>query len=33
MSEEIFIKYLGEQGISIFNFEDDAELLEDIQNA
>lgn len=33
MSEEKFIKHLGEQGISIFNFEDEEELLEDIQNA
>lgn len=33
MSEERFIKYLGEYGISIFNFEDEKELLEDIQNA
>ena len=33
MSEEKFIKYLGEQGISIFNFENEEELLEDIKNA
>ncbi len=33
MSEENFIKYLSEQGISIFSFEDDDEILEDIKNA
>lgn len=33
MSEESFIKYLGQQGITIFNFESESELLEDIGNA
>lgn len=33
MSEESFIKYLSNQGISIFNFEEEDEILEDITNA
>lgn len=33
MNEEEFIKYLGENKISIFNFEDEDELLGDIKNA
>lgn len=33
MSEENFIKYLSKQGVSIFSFEDDDEILEDIKNA
>jgi predicted HTH domain antitoxin len=33
MSEEDFIKYLGNQKISIFNFEDLEELKKDIKNA
>lgn len=33
MSEEDFIELLSSYNISIFNFEDDNELLEDIKNA
>ncbi|BDU50053.1 UPF0175 family protein [Haliovirga abyssi] len=33
MSEEEFIKYLGGKKISIFQFENEEELLEDIKNA
>lgn len=33
MTKEEFIKYLGSKGISIFNFEYDEEILEDIKNA
>ncbi|AZT91083.1 UPF0175 family protein [Caldicellulosiruptor changbaiensis] len=33
LSEEEFIKYLAEQGISIFNFDHPNEIIEDVQNA
>lgn len=33
MSEESFIKYLSKEGVSIFNYESENELLEDIKNA
>jgi len=33
MTEEEFIKYLGEQKISIFSFDSDEELMQDIKNA
>jgi len=33
MTEEGFIKYLSAQKISIFNFESESDLLEDIKNA
>ena len=33
MDKESFIKYLGEQGISIFHFDDEEEFLEEMRNA
>lgn len=33
MTEEDFIKYLGENDISIFQFEDKEEFLEELENA
>ncbi|MCI9169090.1 MAG: UPF0175 family protein [Dorea sp.] len=33
MTEEEFIKYLGENHISIFRFEDEDEFLEELENA
>ncbi|NLK97560.1 UPF0175 family protein [Defluviitalea saccharophila] len=33
MNKENFIEYLSEQGVTIFRFEKENELLEDIQNA
>ena len=33
MSEEDFIKFLGENRVSIFDFEDEDEFLEEINNA
>lgn len=33
MSEEAFINYLSSQQISIFNFESEEEILEDMKNA
>ena len=33
MTEEGFIKYLSAQKISIFNFESESDLLEDVENA
>ena len=33
MSKSDFIKFLGENGISIFHFDNEEELLEDINNA
>ena len=33
LTEEEYIMFLGEYGISIFNFDDDTELLRDIANA
>lgn len=33
MTEEDFIKYLGTNGISIFSFDDEAEFLEELDNA
>lgn len=33
MTEEEFIKYLGENHISIFQFEDEDEFLEELENA
>jgi Uncharacterised protein family (UPF0175). len=33
MSEELFINYLSEQSVSIFKFENDEDILEDIDNA
>ena len=33
MPEEDFIKYLGSNGISIFNFDDEEEFLEEMNNA
>lgn len=33
MSEKEFIKYLGEKKISIFQFEDEEEFLEEVKNA
>ena len=33
MTEEDFIKYLGENNISIFQFEDEKEFLEELGNA
>ncbi len=31
--EEDFIKYLGNNGISIFSFDDEAEFMEELDNA
>ena len=33
MTEEDFIKYLGENHVSIFHFDDEAEFLEEMENA
>ncbi|MBQ9198708.1 MAG: UPF0175 family protein [Lachnospiraceae bacterium] len=33
MDKESFIKYLGENGISIFKFDNEAEFLEEVRNA
>lgn len=33
MSEEDFIKYLGNNNISIFSFDDEAEFIEEMNNA
>ena len=33
MTEEDFIKHLGTNGISIFSFDDEAEFLEELDNA
>ncbi|MBQ6325024.1 MAG: UPF0175 family protein, partial [Clostridia bacterium] len=33
MTEEDFIKYLGENHVSIFHFDDEAEFLEEMKNA
>lgn len=33
MTEEDFIKYLGENNVSIFQFEDEKEFLEELENA
>ena len=33
MPKEDFIKYLGENGISIFSFEDEKEFMEELANA
>ena len=33
MTEEDFIKYLGENGVSIFRFDDEAEFVEEMNNA
>ena len=33
MNEKEFIKYLGEQKISIFQFDDEEEFLEEVKNA
>ena len=33
MDKESFIKYLGENGISIFKFDDENEFLEEVNNA
>lgn len=33
LSEEEFIKYLGEKKISIFQFEDEEEFLQEVKNA
>ena len=33
MSEEEFIKYLGEQKISIFQFDDEQEFFDEVKNA
>lgn len=33
MTEEDFIKYLGENRVSIFRFDDEAEYLEEMKNA
>ena len=33
MTEEDFIKFLGQQGISIFQFDDKKEFLEEMRNA
>ncbi len=33
MSEEDFIVYLGERGLSIFQYENEREFLEDLENA
>lgn len=32
MTEEEFIKYLGENGVSIFSFESENEFIEELQN-
>lgn len=32
MTEEEFIKYLGENGVSIFTFESENEFIEELQN-
>ena len=33
MTEEDFIKYLGQNNVSIFRFDDEAEFLEELENA
>lgn len=33
MSKERFIRYLGENNISIFHYDDDAEFMEELNNA
>lgn len=33
MTKTDFIKYLGENGVSIFHFDDEAEFLEELNNA
>lgn len=33
MDKESFIKYLGDQGVSIFHFDDEEEFLEEMRNA
>ena len=33
MNKEDFIKYLGENGISVFHFDDKAEFMEELDNA
>ena len=33
MTEEDFIKYLGENGVSIFRFDDETEFVEEMNNA
>jgi len=33
MTEEDFIQYLGENNVSIFHFDDEAEFLEELDNA
>ena len=33
MSKQQFIKYLGENNVSIFKFDDDEEFLEELNNA
>ena len=33
MTKEDFIKYLGENHVSIFHFDDEAEFLEEMKNA
>ena len=33
MTEEEFIKYLSSNGVSIFNFDDEEEFLEEMNNA
>ena len=33
MDKETFIKYLGKNGVSIFNFDDEREFLEELSNA
>jgi hypothetical protein len=33
MTKESFIRYLGENGISIFQFDDEQEFMEEMKNA
>ena len=33
MDKESFIRFLGENGVSIFHFDDEAEFLEELKNA
>lgn len=33
LSKEEFVKYLGENGVSIFSFEDENDFLEELKNA